>query len=55
MNFIVTGGIGVSQEEQQIWQSSGAVAVGMGSALGNSISDKAGFKKRVAELKANLK
>lgn len=54
MNFIVTGGIGVSPDELQTWQSSGAIAVGMGSALGNPISDKSSFEKRVAELNSTL-
>lgn len=55
MNFIVTGGIGVSEEELKMWIESGAIAIGMGSALGNPLTDEDGYKSRVASLKALLK
>ena len=55
MNFVVTGGIGVSEEELRIWSESGAIAIGMGSALGNPLTETEGFKSRVANLKTLLK
>ena len=54
LNFIVTGGIGTTKDELENWTENGAIAIGMGSALGNPITDKAGFKQRVAELKSTL-
>jgi 2-dehydro-3-deoxyphosphogluconate aldolase/(4S)-4-hydroxy-2-oxoglutarate aldolase len=54
MQFIATGGIGVNAEELKNWRENGAIAIGMGSALGNPISDEAGFKQRVVELKSTL-
>ena len=54
LNFIVTGGIGATKDELKNWTASGAIAIGMGSTLGNPITDEAGFKKRVAELKSTL-
>lgn len=55
LNFIVTGGIGTTKVELEDWTKNGATAIGMGSALGNPITDETGFKKRVAELKLTLK
>ena len=50
MNFIVTGGIGTSKAELETWLSAGAVAIGIGSNLGNPLKDATAFQKKVAEL-----
>lgn len=54
MNFIVTGGIGVSYSELESWSSAGAVAIGMGLALGNPVKDPETFKSNVSHLVRHL-
>ena len=54
MNFIVTGGVGISSTELSTWREAGAFAIGMGTSLGNPIKDELAFRNRVAELKSIL-
>ena len=50
LNFIVTGGVGVSKEEIDIWLGAGSISIGIGSSLGNPLSDPTAFKKNVDNL-----
>ena len=54
LQFIVTGGIGITSSEINEWLEAGAIAVGIGSSLGNPITDPDEFKKAVEELKNTL-
>lgn len=50
LQFIVTGGIKNSSSDINEWLKAGAIAVGIGSSLGNPIANPDEFKKAVEEL-----
>jgi 2-dehydro-3-deoxyphosphogluconate aldolase/(4S)-4-hydroxy-2-oxoglutarate aldolase len=50
MKFMATGGIGIDIDSITKWRDAGALAIGMGNALGNPITDPEGFKIKVEKL-----
>ena len=51
MKFMATGGIGIDVDSITKWREAGALAIGMGNALGNPITDPKGFKIKVEKLR----
>jgi 2-dehydro-3-deoxyphosphogluconate aldolase/(4S)-4-hydroxy-2-oxoglutarate aldolase len=54
MKFIATGGITIDHESLSTWLDSGALAVGMGNALGNPITNPDSFSLQVEILRLAL-